>query len=156
MNKTPRQSGAGLRPVAYALLLLLGWLSACGGQPAEPTPIPPEAAVVTVTLTEFEVAIDREEIPIGVPVTFIVKNAGAIEHNLILEPVGAKDAPLLGPDGTPMRIDGLKSGQTTQFTFTFDEALAQANESKFQLGCHLPGHFEAGMLLQFRVGGEPP
>ncbi len=156
MNEALWASGAALRPYLLALLLLFGGLAACGGQPAEPTPTVQDAVVITVTLTEFEVTIDHDVIPIGVPVTFVVKNAGAIEHNLILEPVGANDAPLLDPGGNPIRIDDLQSGQTTQFTFTFDEALAQANGFRFQLGCHLPGHFEAGMVLEFEVSGETP
>jgi uncharacterized cupredoxin-like copper-binding protein len=92
-------------------------------------------------------------VPAGVPVTFVVTNAGAIEHEFYL---GDEDAQAehememtsMGgmahdePEGI-----GLKPGETKELTYTF------AEPGMTVAGCHVTGHYGAGMKAQITVGG---
>lgn len=123
-------------------------LAACGGTDGGSSVQPAEGGIlVNVTLTEFSVEMDRTDIPVGVPVTFAITNEGTIEHNIVLEPAGAVDEPLESDDRDPARADDLNSGETGSFTVTFEQS------GDYQLGCHIPGHYEAGMVQAFTVGG---
>src|SRR3989304_4360996 len=89
--------------------------------------------------------VHRNAIPSGVPVTFIITNEGPTDHDLVLAPAGAEDEPLMNADGSEARLPALHPGQEATITYTFTV------EGTYQLGCHLPGHYEAGMAGQFRV-----
>ena len=140
-----------LKQVALAggLLVLVGCSDA--GHPGVIAPVE-GGIIVNVTLTEFGVEMDQTDIPVGVPVTFVVTNEGAIEHNLVLEVEGAIDEPLVSAEDSSARVDNLAKGQTGHFTYTFDDEGTAELASSFQLGCHIPGHFEAGMVQTFTVG----
>jgi uncharacterized cupredoxin-like copper-binding protein len=91
-------------------------------------------------------------VPAGVPVTFVVTNTGATDHEFYLgdEAVQAKheDEMKMGgmmhedPDGI-----SLKGGETEELTHTF----AQAGETL--AGCHVVGHYAGGMKATITVTG---
>ena len=68
-------------------------------------------------------------------IVFVVKNQGAIQHNLVLEVPGGKTV-------TPVAI--IEPGQTTRVTFSLPAG-------SYTLYCSLPGHREAGMAATLRV-----
>ena len=139
-----------MKKTALAITFLL---AACSGSADQTTPassLDGEAVIVQVILTEFAVELDRDAVPVGVPVIFRVSNQGSIDHNLVLEGTGAVDDPLLDRSGKQAKIMNLKPGGTAELLFTFEEGADYG--SALQLGCHLPGHYEAGMFQNLTVG----
>lgn len=92
-------------------------------------------------------------VPIGVPVTFVVTNAGAIDHEFF---VGDEDeqaeheqemAGMPGMSRDEPNGIGLKPGETKELTHTF------ASAGTTLVGCHVTGHYGAGMKAEITVGG---
>ncbi len=143
------QSKIKPRRVGGWFLVALAFVMAITACAQEPTPIPEGptgAATINVTLTEFNIHLDPEVVPTG-PVRFLITNAGSVEHNLFLEPVDAIEDPMLDVHGNPAAIEGVQPGETVHLDFEFPEP-----GWSYQLGCHLPGHYEAGMVQIFTVG----
>lgn len=130
--------GVGLMTLALAV-------AACGAGSAGSGE--PEGVTVNVKMTEFAFEMDKTEVPAGVPVTFNITNEGAVEHEVVLEVAGVNDEPLENPDGSEAEAEDIEPGGTAKLTYTFDEG------GSFQLGCHIPGHYEAGMVKEFTVSG---
>lgn len=119
---------------------------------AAATPDPAAAAMVEVTMTDamrFEpgaLTVKR-----GEPVTFVVKNAGLIVHEFFVGTEAAQvdhAAEMATPGMTShSHHDGLsvKPGETGALTMTFDEVGSQV------VGCHEPGHYDAGMSGMIRI-----
>ncbi|TFH36398.1 MAG: hypothetical protein E4G99_05060 [Anaerolineales bacterium] len=130
----------GLRAVALPIVVL--FLAACGGQQAASVP-----TEVHVTLREFTVEMDKTSIPAG-PVTFIIENAGGLEHELVLEKAGDNDVPFEA-DGVESEAEAIAPGSSASFDWTIDEP------GQYQLACHVDqdgvDHFGLGMLLTFTV-----
>ena len=110
---------------------------ACGSKAA------PKPTVVNVKLTDFKVEMDKTDIPAG-PVQFMITNSGTITHELVLERAGAVDAPFES-NGKGSEAEDIKVGTTSTLEWTIDEP------GQYQLACHVPGHFEAGMVQAFTV-----
>jgi uncharacterized cupredoxin-like copper-binding protein len=123
--------------VQLAMLLSLSMvlLASCGG-PAGPTE-------VQAKLSEFKIELDKTSIPAG-PVTFNITNEGAITHELVLEPAGARDEPF-EKDGKVSEAEDIEPGDSTTLEWTIDEP------GEYQLACYIEGHFEAGMHTTFTV-----
>lgn len=146
--------------IAPALVLAL---AACTGT-ASTTPAPtasPSAAAsaglggqrITVNLTDT-LKMEPAEVSVkaGEPVTFVVTNVGAIDHEFYLGDAAAQDAhemEMMSSMG-PMSVDDslgftLKPGETKELTFTFPKA------GQMLAGCHVPGHYPAGMKMAITV-----
>jgi len=115
-------------------VVLAAALAACG--PNGPT-------VVDVTLTEYKIEMSKTSVPAG-QVKFNITNEGSIVHELVLEPGGAVDDPLEG-NNQESEVEDIQPGQTVTLEWTID------TPGEYQLTCHLPGHFENGMVLPFTV-----
>jgi len=115
-------------------VVLAAALAACG--PKGPT-------VVDVTLTEYKIEMSKTSVPAG-QVKFNITNEGSIVHELVLEPGGAVDDPLEG-NNQESEVEDIQPGQTVTLEWTID------TPGEYQLTCHLPGHFENGMVLPFTV-----
>ncbi len=130
-----RKQTAFLRIMVLALIALA--LAACGSKaPAGPTE-------VHVKLTEFKIELDKTSIPAG-PVKFIVDNAGTVEHEMVLENVGDVDKPFEA-NGKEGEAPDIEPGKSATLEWTLDKP------GQYQLGCHIPGHYEAGMVTTFTV-----
>ncbi len=109
------------------------------------------ATRVDLTLTEYKINMTSATVPAGVPVTFAATNKGQTMHEVVLEKVGAVDQPL-EINGGEAEIANIAPGETKSATWTITQP------GVYQLACHVPGHFEAGMVQQFTVisadGGE--
>jgi uncharacterized cupredoxin-like copper-binding protein len=90
-------------------------------------------------------------VPAGRPVTFVVTNVGAVDHEFYLGDEAAqaehdKEMASMGgmlhdePEGI-----AVKPGQTKELRYTFDAPGATL------AGCHLPGHYAAGMKATITV-----
>ncbi|HEU5433572.1 MAG TPA: hypothetical protein VFU81_18035, partial [Thermomicrobiales bacterium] len=68
-------------------------------------------------------------------------------HELVAEPAGVVDHALEGA-GEPERAaeaENIAPGTTRELPWIFTTA------GQYQLACHKPGHYEAGMVKQFSV-----
>ena len=126
-----------MKPKLLTFLLAAGLLVvlvACSGQ-SGPT-------VVHVTLSEFKVEVDKASVPAG-PITFEINNAGAIEHEFVVEPAGAHDEPFEA-NGVESEVEDIEAGATASLEWTLEPG-------EYQLACYVGGHFEAGMFTPFTV-----
>jgi uncharacterized cupredoxin-like copper-binding protein len=138
-------------------------LAACtgGGAGATPSTAPTASAVpsgsaatrIEVTLTDaLKIEPVTLTVPAGVPVTFVVTNTGATEHEFYLGDEAAQAAHeeemMAGgmmhddPDGI-----SLAAGETKELTHTFDQA------GETLAGCHVAGHYAGGMKATITVTG---
>jgi uncharacterized cupredoxin-like copper-binding protein len=139
-------------------------VAACSSGAATPSPsvaaaTPPPAASPSAAAQRIEVRLTdalRMEpaamtVKAGQPVTFVVTNAGAIQHEFFVGDQGAQDDHEMAmasmatmgadePDGIV-----LKPGETMELTHTF------ATAGAFQAGCHETGHYAAGMKATITV-----
>lgn len=122
-----------------------------------PTVVPSASAAATrieVTLTDsFTIELASTTVPAGVPVTFVVTNAGAIVHEFYLGDEAAQaehEAEMVAGGGMghdePNGI-AVEPGETKELTFTFEAP------SETLAGCHEAGHYAAGMKSTITVTG---
>jgi uncharacterized cupredoxin-like copper-binding protein len=128
---------------------------------AAPTDAPPTAAPLTAAPTPSPGALRIEveltdaltiepgqmTVPRGVPVRFVVTNSGALDHEFYLgdEQMQADHAQEMVDMGGMMAHDeengiAVDPGETKELTYTFDAA------GEWLAGCHVNGHYDAGML----------
>lgn len=117
-------------------------LAACGG----PAPTPTGPVTVEITLSEFSVDSSVTTFQVGTTYSFEITNAGTLAHELVLEGAGVVDEPLES-DGREGEVgeDDLPPGASATLDWTFDTA------GDYQMACHVPGHYEAGMVATFTV-----
>lgn len=90
-------------------------------------------------------------VPAGVPVTFVVTNSGAIEHEFYLgdEAAQAEHEQEMQTGGM-MHDDpngiSVAAGETMELTHTFEAGETLA-------GCHVAGHYAGGMKATITVTG---
>jgi len=153
-----RRSALALIPAAA---LLVAACSSSSGSTPPASVVPSSMPSVSAAPTRIEVKLTdalRMEpatmaVPVGVPVTFVVTNAASTDHEFYLgdENAQAKHEQEMAAMGG-MRHDepegiGLKPGETKELTHIFDTA------GKILAGCHVSGHFGAGMKAEITVGG---
>lgn len=128
---------------------------AAAGTSASTAPIATgTASRVEVTLTDaLRIEPSSMAVPAGVPITFVVTNSGAIEHEFYLGDEAAqaeheKEMAAMGgmthdePEGI-----AVKPGETKEMTYTF------ANAGDTLAGCHVAGHYGGGMRATITVTG---
>lgn len=134
--------------IAVALIVCASGVSALAQivTPAA-TPVPAVPAVpitIAVELGDFVVTPSSSTLRAGQPYLFLITNAGKEVHELVLEPADAINEPLTSAAGDAA-VKAIKPGETKALTWTF------AMPGKYQLACHVPGHYEAGMKAQLEV-----
>jgi uncharacterized cupredoxin-like copper-binding protein len=147
-----RLSRLALIPVAA---LLVAACSSGGGATAAPSvSASPPATRVEVKLTDaLKMEPAAMTVPAGVPVTFVVTNSGATDHEFYLgdEAAQVEHEQEMGAMGGMTHDEpegiGLKPGETKELTFTFAAA------GKVLAGCHEVGHYSAGMKAEITVAG---
>lgn len=147
-----------MHPIRFPLLAAAALLvAACAGGPSptlEPSAAAPTAAAVTrinVTLTDrLTIEPSSMRVPSGVPVTFVVTNAGVIDHEFFVGDEVAQAEHEREMAGGGMTHDeemgiGLDPGETKELTITF------ADTGVLIAGCHVAGHYRAGMKATITV-----
>ncbi len=143
------------RPAALLLLVALAAVTGCSSAVTQAPAAgsgAPSATRVTVTLSDaLKIEPAQINIPMGVPVTFVVTNKGTIDHEFF---VGGEKAQAVHEKAMSgqmaMVMDeptgiGVKPGQTKELTLTF------ADTTPVFGGCHIPGHYLAGMKATITV-----
>ena len=140
-------------------------LAACsGGSTSTPTTAPSTATAspvaggssasaveVIVKLTDA-LKMDPASISVkaGAPVRFVVTNSGATDHEFFLGDEAAQMghgnemSAMLGMNDGHAGI-GLKAGETKTLEYTFAKA------GPYLAGCHINGHYTAGMMATVTV-----
>ena len=114
---------------------------------AEATPSA-EPICVGVVVEEFTVKPQLTTLRVNQPYIFAVGNAGKIPHEFVIEPAGANDAPLeaeINGKEQESEAEDIAPGETKELAWTFTEP------GRYQFSCHVPDHFEAGMVIEFEV-----
>ena len=147
------------RPLALvpAVLVLVAACSSGGASSsapsAETSDAPASAATrIEVSLVDtLRIEPSPMTVPAGVPVTFVVTNTGAIEHEFFIGDEAAQadhEAEMLEMGGMshdePAGI-AVDPGVTKELTFTF------AEPGETLAGCHVVGHYGAGMKVTIVV-----
>ena len=132
-------------PIAVALTALATSIGAAdaGAVDAKAT-----AKTVRIVLKEFKLTPSFKSVPAG-KVTFVVRNAGTIEHELVV--VRTNRAPgTLPVQASKAKVKDLaevrdiQPGQTRRLTVTLTAA-------KYVLLCNIAGHYKAGQYAGFRA-----
>jgi uncharacterized cupredoxin-like copper-binding protein len=143
--------------LAPALVLIVAACSGSGSTASPSTAASPSPAASTaaqrieVKLTD-SLKMEPAEMTVkaGQPVTFVVTNTGAIDHEFYLGDEVAQDAHEQEMMSGGMAMDEpdgivLKPGETKELTHTFDSAGASL------AGCHVAGHYAGGMKAAITV-----
>lgn len=143
--------------LAPALILSVAACSGAGSTASPPASTSPAASAgaqrIAVKLTDtLKMEPDTMSVKAGLPVTFVVTNTGAIDHEFYLGDAAAQDAhemEMMSSMG-PMSMDEtmgftVKPGQTKELTYTFGAA------GQMVAGCHVTGHYPAGMKATITV-----
>jgi uncharacterized cupredoxin-like copper-binding protein len=109
--------------------------------------------VIRATVQEFKIELSPTSVPVGTPVRFEVANLGKLKHEFVVEKAGAVDQHLteeVEGKETESEIEAFDPGETETLDWTFNES------GVYQAACHLPNHFQAGMLAAFIVTPSSP
>lgn len=102
---------------------------------------------VAVTLRDYSIAMSRHRLTAGQPVTLVITNRGKAMHEIILARFAAGDH-ALRVNGTEYEAEHIAPGTTRTVTWTVPRT------GKYELACHMPGHFQMGMRTAFTVVGK--
>lgn len=143
--------------LAPALALIVAACSGGGSTPSPSTPTSPSPAAsaaaqrIEVTLTD-SLKMEPAEMTVkaGQPITFVVTNTGAIDHEFYLgdEAMQAEQEQMMqSGEMVHDTAEGisLKPGETKELTYKFDTA------GMTLAGCHVAGHYAAGMKAAITV-----
>ena len=124
--------------------------------PASPAGAPSPAASastrIEVALTDsMAIEFDAMTFPAGVPVTFVISSTGSADHEFYLGDESAQvahEAEMMANGGMGHDDpDGLAvaPGETKELIYTF------TNPGSTLAGCHVAGHYAAGMMAKLTV-----
>ena len=141
-----------------ALVLIAAACSGAGSTsspsvtPASPSQGSSAAAQrIEVTLTDaLKMEPAEMTVKAGQPVTFVVTNTGATDHEFYLgdETMQAEQEQMMqSGEMVHDTADGVsvKPGESKEFAYTFDEV------GETLAGCHFPGHYAGGMKATITV-----
>jgi uncharacterized cupredoxin-like copper-binding protein len=108
-----------------------------------------EGSLLKVQLREMSVAVSAKSVDPG-KVTFAVKNAGNVEHELVVmrSPASGKlqvSHFKVGEKTLVGEVEGIAPGKTGRGTFTL-------KPGKYFLICNIAGHYQLGMATELMVG----
>lgn len=146
--------------VAPVLLTLVG--TACGGgggQEATEGTAPAGVRTVRIEMRDVAFSPDRVGVRPGETVRFVFRNVGKIRHEAFIGDEAAQEAHEVEmrerrSQGTSMTMahagdEGgitVEPGETGELTHAFKAG------DQLLIGCHEPGHYEAGMKVVIEVG----
>jgi uncharacterized cupredoxin-like copper-binding protein len=107
-----------------------------------------EPVCVGVIVDDFVVRPQRTSFRVGETYIFAVGNQGAAVHEFVIEPAGKDDEPLkaeVNGKEQESEVEDIAPGETGELEWTFTEP------GRYQFACHVPGHYEAGMVIEVDV-----
>ncbi len=109
---------------------------------------PPAVRTITLDVRHSKFSVNELTVRRGEKVRFVVHNADAIDHEVIVGPMSVQDRHESGREKWHPPVPGevsvplLSSAETA---YTFDEP------GPVWFGCHLPGHWAYGMRGEIKV-----
>ena len=142
--------------IAAVVGLMAVVLTACGGDDDASTP--GDGRTVDVEMVDIAFEPDTLEVVRGETVTFVFTNTGEVAHDAFIgddEAQADHEAEMRESDDDEGHGGGhgdeaenavtVEPGDTAELTYTFDEA------GTLEIGCHQPGHYNAGMVMAVEV-----
>lgn len=158
-----RQSGpmhrSARRPLAVAVAVVALLAIACGGEDGggDDGDAATRARTVEITMRDIDFDPPAVEVRRGETVTFVFRNEGELVHDAYVgdaEAQRAHEEDMADESGGGGHDHGaggdavtVQPGATERLTHTFDD------EGTLEIGCHQPGHYEAGMKVRITVVG---
>jgi len=153
-----------IKPLA-AIAAATALLAACGGGDDDDAADAGAGAgsgtrTVEIEMRDIEFSPDEIEVEAGETVRFVFRNTGAVAHDAFIGDEAAQDEHEMqmqeeaeaddgmDQDGAEAPADGgvtVEPGETGELTHTFREG------DELLIGCHQPGHYEAGMIVTVDV-----
>lgn len=143
-----------LLPATAAAGILL--LTACGSDDASTAASAGDARTIEVEMVDIAFEPESIEVAAGETVRFVFTNSGEVAHDAYIGDADAqndhesemRDAEGGGHMGHGGDEDALtvEPGDTGELTHTFTES------ESLEIGCHQPGHYDAGMRIDVEVG----
>ena len=132
----------------FVLIFVLLILTACSSTQGGAN----QPVTVNITADDFSFQASQTDFEVGVPYHFVVTNVGKVAHEMMIVPPiepGTMDMEAMDEMALAhISEEELQPGttQTTDYTFTEADASKQ-----LEFACHVPGHYEAGMVLPITV-----
>lgn len=143
-------------PLAIALLAAAG-LAACGGGDNAQTSSADKT--VDIVMKDIAFAPAAVEVTEGETVRFLFKNEGKLAHDAFIgdeDEQTEHEASMQDDDAGSEHGGGhggggisVEPGESGELTHTFDDA------GSVLIGCHEPGHYDAGMVIKVTVAAAP-
>ncbi len=117
---------------------------------AATVPAGTKAVEVRIALSEFKINSTLTTFSKNATYHFIVDNNGQVEHEfMIVPPMSGMHMSMEEMDRMALAgVNGIAAEQRKTFDVTFSDS---APPGKLEFACHLPGHYEAGMMLPINV-----
>lgn len=139
--------------MGIALLTVAGLtLAACGGSAHDGIGTGSSAVssrTINIQMTDLAFTPDAIAVASGETVTFVFTNNGQVDHDAFIGDAAAQSAHGMEMNSTGGNANGhhmanngaisVKPGKTGKLSMTFERA------GLLEIGCHEPGHYEAGM-----------
>lgn len=134
-------------------------LAACGNDDGD-TAAGSGTRTIEIEMRDIEFSPDEVQVEPGETVRFVFSNTGAIVHDAFIGDIAAQNEHAMEMNGgDSMEMEGedhaegseedgitVEPGETGELTYTFGEG------DDLLIGCHEPGHYEAGMRVMIDVG----
>jgi uncharacterized cupredoxin-like copper-binding protein len=128
-------------------ILMVFFLAACSTTSGSST----KPIEVKVTAGDYYFNSSMTSFKQGVTYHFVVANVGMVEHEfMIVKPMPTSQNMEEMDEQALAHIeeDDLQPGQTASIDYTFTQAYPAGT---LEFACHLPGHYEQGMVLPIEV-----
>ena len=144
-----------MRRIIGAVALVAIVAAGCADKNSTSTTAGPARMRVEITMTDNAYSPSAVTVPKGEKVVFKFTNSGSVEHEAIIGDTSVQDDHAqemmdghsmsgMGGDASDRTVT-VKPGKTAEITTTFDAA------GTLIIGCHVPGHYEAGMKAMLKV-----
>jgi uncharacterized cupredoxin-like copper-binding protein len=144
------------RPVSVAACLAVLLLVASCGSDDDSASSPSgdsSARTVEIEMRDIEFSPTTVDVEEGETIRFLFRNTGEVAHEAYIGDAAAPEEhademeSMGGMDhGGDAEVLTVEPGDSGELLYTFDEA------GPVQIGCHEPGHYEAGMVIDVEVG----
>jgi uncharacterized cupredoxin-like copper-binding protein len=135
--------------------------SAAAAMPEAGTMTADGREIVRISLSEYSIDSSHTTFQTGVPYRLVIHDTGVISHELRVLPRGESVtamAEMGGSHGVMSHDHGNQllhvGGETLESGVTVERDLTFFEPGEMELACHLPGHFESGMILDIDVSGD--
>jgi uncharacterized cupredoxin-like copper-binding protein len=138
------------------LIVVAGLLLVACSPTADRRDIPPGTdRVVELTMSGMRFIPDKVTVKMGQTVTFVVTNPNDIPHELFIgnmaDQMAHHAAHMAAPSDAQALVSHMGYGIYLQAHGTGMVTYHFATAGEILLGCHLPGHWEAGMVASVTV-----